>query len=190
MRTLVMVMVALVWAAVPCDADVFILRDGRQIEGSVARTTSDGRVTITMKTGVRTHHVSEFAPETVEEHFPDKQFAPAGGKVLRRSKPRDRIDLSGSERKTLWGMAIVGLGLFVIGLIWLTVAAFAESPTWGIAFILSGGSAELAFIILHWKRARAPFLTQVFGLVLLVSAIVLLVRGGGWGSVLPWRGSA
>lgn len=192
MRMIVALLAALVWAGVPCHAqsNVFQFRDGSRIEGTVVRTTPDGRVTIRMKTGVRTHRMSEFAPETVAEHFPDTGYAPAGRQPLRWSESRERTALSDSERKTLWGLAISGAAVFVVGLIWLTVAAFSVSPTWGIAFILSGGSAELAFIILHWKRARWPLLAQMLGLGLVVAAVVLLVRGGGWGSVLPWRGDA
>lgn len=67
----------------------------------------------------------------------------------------------------------MGAILGVIGSLWMMIAAFAENPVWGIAFLLSGGLAELAFVFVHWDRAKSPLLTQIIGIALFVGVFLI-----------------
>lgn len=53
-------------------------------------------------------------------------------------------------------LAVIGLGLIVIGGIWTIVAAFKTSIGWGIGCFLIP-PVSLVFIFKHWDEAKTPF---------------------------------
>ncbi len=61
----------------------------------------------------------------------------------------------------------LGLVIAVVGGIWMLVLAFQESVLWGLGCLFVP-FVSLVFAIMHWDRAKIPFLIQVGGLVLLV----------------------
>jgi hypothetical protein len=172
-----MLTVAFGLMGIPCLADVFTLKDGSQIEGSVARTGADGRITVNMRTGIRTYHVSEFTTETIEKHFADVTVNAPKPATPPRKINSPHADTKGVLQKempkAILGLIIGGVLLVVLGGLWMTIAAFAESPVWGIAFLMSAGVAELAFIFVNWERAKSPLLTQAIGVALFVAAILI-----------------
>ncbi|MBT3293709.1 MAG: hypothetical protein HN919_00195 [Verrucomicrobia bacterium] len=176
MRIWIILLVTMVLVAATSFAEVFVLNNGEEVEGTIARTSADGRVTIKMKSGVRTYRVTEFAEATRAKHFADlKVTMPKQRRNVRTSsaKVAGASLADPSEQKQLAGLIIAGIVLICIGGLWMTIAAFAESPIWGIAFLLSGGVAELAFMVLHWDRAKGPIATQVLGIGLLIAGVVL-----------------
>ena len=170
-------------AALSCLGDVFSLKDGSQLEGTVTRTSPNGRVSIKMRTGVRTYHVSEFTQETRDAYLSHvKTTAPttasrpgprATASVSSKPNPTTSLAISDPKAKLALVCLIAGCVLCGIGGLWMTISAFAESPVWGIAFLMSGGVAELAFMFVHWERAKAPIFTQVLGLGLCLVAILV-----------------
>lgn len=175
MRRLIVLLLMVGLVALTGMAEVFVLRDGDEVEGEVVRTSADGRATIKMKTGVRTYDVSEFADETRAKHFADLKPSSERTEIIRgraasseAARPAEAV-----SQKPLAALVISGIVLLCVGGLWMTVAAFAESPIWGIAFLLSGGGAELAFMFLHWDRAKGPIITQAAGLGLLIAGIVM-----------------
>ena len=179
MRKLILSMVAMALFAATGLAEVFVLKNREQVEGTIARIGADGRVTVKMKSGVRSYRVSEFSEETRAKHFANVKVASAlptkaaRSRSSRAQEPRKMTGVDAPEEKAAVGVVIAGVALVCIGGLWMLIAAFAESPIWGIAFLLSGGGAELAFMFLHWDRAKGPIITQLLGAGLFVAAIVL-----------------
>ena len=69
----------------------------------------------------------------------------------------------------------MGLGMLVVAIasLWLIVTAFSEGIIWGLLTLFTGVGA-IAFIILHWDRAKRPFGWALLGGLLSVVAAVLL----------------
>ena len=161
--------------------DTFVLNDGRQIEGSVLRT-SGSKVTLRTKTGVATYDVMEFDEETRTEHFEQletdlirwrmqeaeriKEAERAKAAAERAAKQPSREPFDASKMAAIF--IRVGFLLCLIGSLWLIVQGFAVSPVWGIALIIGNGIAGFAFLVLHTERAKAPVLTWVAGAVLIL----------------------
>jgi hypothetical protein len=74
------------------------------------------------------------------------------------------------------GMVVmfVGVAIAVIGGIWLLVVAFQESVGWGIACLLIP-FVSLVFVIMHWDKAKKPFLVNLLG------AAIIIVGGAALG---------
>ena len=70
-------------------------------------------------------------------------------------------------------LLIPGVILAVIGGFWLLVVAWRESPLWGLgAFLVP--IVGLIYALMHWEDAKAPFLTQAGGVVLIIAGRVLM----------------
>ncbi|MGE5153865.1 MAG: hypothetical protein ACM3ST_07605 [Bdellovibrio bacteriovorus] len=65
-----------------------------------------------------------------------------------------------------------GLTLLVIGWVWLVSVAWGQRRAWGLAVLLVPPTG-LAFTLLHWPRARRPFLLGLVGLVAAATPPVL-----------------
>jgi hypothetical protein len=50
---------------------------------------------------------------------------------------------------------ILGWGVVLVGTIMFLIAAFKESPVWGIACLICGPAA-LLFIVLHFRAMPSP----------------------------------
>lgn len=80
-------------------------------------------------------------------------------------------------------MAILGMALLIVGVIimfagaiWLLVVEFQESVGWGLAcFFIS--PIHFLFVILHWDKAKKPFLCWLAGWVPVI--VGSLVTGQG-----------
>lgn len=110
MRRFALLMAAVAFLALPCFAEVFILRDGTEIDGSVTRTSEDGRITIRTPTGIRSHHVSEFTADTIDKHFSDievRQPQPVPSPSM--SRPRRTQTEPDRKTQTTKPKAILGL---------------------------------------------------------------------------------
>lgn len=158
-------------------AETFHLITGGTVDGEITRIEHTGRITLKHRTGIRSYSVNDFTAETVAAHFAELPPPPVRtDRVIRKDRPvsvtSEQITTAASNKVAL-GLAISGGVLIGIGGVWMAIAAFAESPVWGIAFILSGGIAELAFMFICWHRAKAPILTQCVGLALLVGGIAV-----------------
>jgi hypothetical protein len=172
------------------QADSFMLKDGAEVEGTVLRTSADGRVTIRTAKGISTFGVLEFSDETQIEHFEelaesillrmeavDEGQAGTDAPVKTEADSKRHKGSRGKlKAKTPVSLAVMGAGavLFVIGSLWFAIATFSVSPLWGIALILSSGIASLAFLVLHWDDARNPFYASVLGVALIVGGMMLL----------------
>jgi hypothetical protein len=64
---------------------------------------------------------------------------------------------------------LIVLGCFLCfgGGFWLLYVAFQESVLWAVGCVLIP-FVSLIFTIMHWSEAKAPFLTHLAGVVLLV----------------------
>lgn len=60
-------------------------------------------------------------------------------------------------------LVYIGLAIFIIGGIGMLIAAFKESILWGLGCLLLA-PISLVFLILHWDKAKNPFLLQLFGI--------------------------
>jgi hypothetical protein len=76
-------------------------------------------------------------------------------------------------------LVLVGLLCVLLGAVTFLVATFRESVIWGIACLVLP-LASLAFLILHWQKAKDPFFIQLYGLAFLIGAAILGDTG------LPW----
>lgn len=65
--------------------------------------------------------------------------------------------------------AALGLLATAFAWLWLLGQAFTESIPWGVACLLFP-PASLAFVIVHWDRARNPFVLQLLGVAAIVVA--------------------
>jgi YgiT-type zinc finger domain-containing protein len=164
----------------PCLGGTYVLDNGRAITGSVVRTSADGMVTIRTETGVLTYRLDEFDDYTTDWYFSDLKAsierARAAPARTARTEPSVAKPGPGSINPmatSVKGLIAAGLLVLAIGGLWMIVAAFAVSPVWGIAFILSAFIAQLAFIFVHWDRAKSPLLTQFLGILLLIGAFLL-----------------
>ncbi len=62
-------------------------------------------------------------------------------------------------------LALVGLGLMVIGGLWLLIVAFQTSILWGLGSLFVP-FVSLIFVLLNWNVSKAPFITVVIGFAL------------------------
>jgi hypothetical protein len=70
-------------------------------------------------------------------------------------------------------VALIGFALCLVGSIWLLIEAFKESILWGLGCLFLG-FVSLIFIVVHWQRAKRPFILWLEGLALVLVAIFLL----------------
>jgi len=124
------------------------------------------------KSTVKKKSSSRLEPAVLENKTDDN----AGTDEEVRAEPGSRTDaLDSSDSKTMAasGLFAAGAVLCVVGTLWFIIAGFAESVLWGIALILFNGIAGLAFLVLHWKRAKSPVLTYLMGWgLILVSSLL------------------
>jgi hypothetical protein len=69
---------------------------------------------------------------------------------------------------TVWA----GLILMLVGGLLFLVAAFRESILWGLG-VLFLPFVSLIFLVLHWSRAKDSFFLQLYGIALVVLAVLL-----------------
>jgi hypothetical protein len=76
-------------------------------------------------------------------------------------------------------LVLIGLALVLFGTLTFLVATFRESVLWGIACLVLP-FASLAFLIIHWTKAKDPFFLQLYGIAFIIGAALLGNTG------LPW----
>lgn len=172
---LVGLLIAVAW---PSFGATFYLTDGTAVEGTVIRTDGS-RVVIQTGRGISSYDVSEFNRETRDTHFPEimeSEPPPAPRQATVPTPPKSsRQPRAAGELKSmgLVGITVVGYILLIVSSIWLIVAGFSVSPLWGIALLLFNGIAGLAFLILHWDRARSPMFMGIIGWGMVLSVMWL-----------------
>jgi hypothetical protein len=62
---------------------------------------------------------------------------------------------------------ILGLGLSVVGTLWLLVLAFRTSIWWGFGCLFIP-FVQLFYLFSHWKEAGNPVGLQVLGMVIMM----------------------
>ncbi|MEZ5539152.1 MAG: excalibur calcium-binding domain-containing protein [Pseudomonadales bacterium] len=67
---------------------------------------------------------------------------------------------------------LIGIIIFIIGGLGYLIAAFKTSILWGLG-VLFLPFISLFYLIIHWQSAKKPFLTQVFGLALIIGSALL-----------------
>lgn len=165
------IMLVAVATLLPASAETFTLKDGKAIDGTILRT-SGSKVTLKTKSGVSTYDILQFDEKTRVEHFRNIEATERTQPKRTSTAPRANPGES-TPSKAVLGLMIAGVVFCVIGSLWLIVAGFAESVGWGIALILFNGLAGLAFLILHWDRAKSPVLTYILGIALIIAASLL-----------------
>ena len=66
-----------------------------------------------------------------------------------------------------------GLVLVLIGGVFFILAAFRTSLLWGLA-VLFLPVVPLIFLIVHWHRAKGPFVIQLYGLAFVAISVFAL----------------
>lgn len=59
----------------------------------------------------------------------------------------------------------LGIALMIGGNVWLLVRGFMESIAWGLGMLLLP-FIGLVFLIVHWDKAKHPFLVTLSGLAI------------------------
>ena len=68
------------------------------------------------------------------------------------------------------GMSLmgIGMGLGLLGGIWLLIVAFKESIWWGLGSLFIP-FVSLIFVVLHWSVAKTPFLISLLSIVMVIA---------------------
>ena len=66
-----------------------------------------------------------------------------------------------------WGLISIGMGLGLLGGIWLLIVAFKESIWWGLGSLFIP-FVSLIFAVLHWSVAKTPFLISLLSIVMVI----------------------
>jgi hypothetical protein len=76
-------------------------------------------------------------------------------------------------------LVLVGLLLVIVGGLAFLLAAFREGVLWGLACLFVP-FATLAFLVIHWQKAKDSFFLQLYGVAAIFGAVLLDNTG------LPW----
>jgi hypothetical protein len=78
----------------------------------------------------------------------------------------------------LGALGFIALITCFVGAIWLLVIAFRTHVGWGLAFMFIP-FAGIAFVVMHWSKARKPFLCLLGGMAIAagVASLVPAVIG-------------
>lgn len=63
-------------------------------------------------------------------------------------------------------LGVLGLGIMVVGNVWMLVRGFTESIAWGLGMLLLP-FVGLFFLVMHWDKAKHPFLVNIVGIVIM-----------------------
>ena len=69
-------------------------------------------------------------------------------------------------------LVLFGVGLYLIGWVWLIVAGFVESIPWGVGTIFFS-PIGLVFSLFHWPEYKVPTFMYLAGVVLYILAIII-----------------
>lgn len=67
-----------------------------------------------------------------------------------------------------WGLISIGMGLSLLGGIWLLIVAFKESIWWGLGSLFIP-LVSLIFVVLHWSVAKTPFLISLVSVAMIIA---------------------
>ncbi|MCB1232370.1 MAG: hypothetical protein KDN19_19135 [Verrucomicrobiae bacterium] len=155
------------------------LTDGTEIVGRVKSFTEDDAVIFVHRDGVRRiplHRVEEPERSQLRQEYRDRRAAaieqfveevtPVAEKVGRdfgeaiAASVIENYESNGDE----W-ILLGGIGLLALSAVLMFFASFAESPTWGLCYILTSGLSWFPFIFLCFKKAWFPTLVGIVGMV-------------------------
>jgi hypothetical protein len=79
-----------------------------------------------------------------------------------------------------WGLISIGMGLGLLGGIWLLIVAFKESIWWGLGSLFIP-LVSLIFVVLHWSVAKTPFLISLVSIAMVIAGAFMtgLVSSAG-----------
>lgn len=66
-------------------------------------------------------------------------------------------------------LAIVGVGIFLLGGLGFLITAFKQHVLWGLGCLFLG-PVSLVFLVMHWNDAKRPFFLQLAGAALVFIA--------------------
>ena len=69
-------------------------------------------------------------------------------------------------------VALAGVLIILVGQLWLLVRAFQEGILWGLGCLIFP-LITLAFLILHWGRAKQPFCWLLTGIGMLFAVAII-----------------
>jgi hypothetical protein len=69
-------------------------------------------------------------------------------------------------------LILFGVGLYLIGWVWLIIAGFVESVPWGVGTIFFS-PIGLVFSLFHWPEYKVPTFMYIAGVVLYVIALAI-----------------
>ena len=67
-----------------------------------------------------------------------------------------------------WGLISIGMGLGLLGGIWLLIVAFKVRIWWGLGSLFIP-LVSLIFVVLHWSVAKTPFLISLVSVVMIIA---------------------
>lgn len=62
-------------------------------------------------------------------------------------------------------LGYIGLGLVLVGNVWMLVRGFSESILWGLGMLLLP-LVGLFFLFAHWDKAKHPFFVNLAGIAI------------------------
>ena len=66
---------------------------------------------------------------------------------------------------------MIGMGVMLVGGIWILIEAFKESILWGIGCLLLA-PVSIVFVFMHWDVSKKPFLIHLGGLGIAIIAVI------------------
>lgn len=153
------------------------MTDGSELTGKIKSFTKDDAMIVVHENGVRkvplplvsepartqfrTEHAEQQAEELTEFAEATAPIAAELGKQMGRHMAEqiaENYESTGDE----W-LLVVGIGLVILGAVLSFFASFAESPTWGLCYVLTSGLSWLPFLFCCFRRAWFPTLVSIAG---------------------------
>ena len=72
-----------------------------------------------------------------------------------------------------WSLISIGMGLGLVGGIWLLIVAFKESIWWGLGSLFIP-LVSLIFVVLHWSVAKTPFLISLVSVIMIIAGTFMI----------------
>ena len=80
------------------------------------------------------------------------------------------------------GLMILGMGITLIGGLWLLIVIFREGLLWGLGALFVP-LVSLLFVVTHWEDSKRPFFSQIIGLGIMLAGVCVApdkIQKGFW----------
>ena len=108
-----------------------------------------------------------------ETLYPDEKSPVASQILIKLAEDNSKHPFKQMMRYILYFVVLLGIEIYIVGLIWFLVVAFRESVLWGLGCLFVP-VVYLVFLFLHWKDALKPFALYV-GAALFSVAMILIM---------------